>query len=620
MKKIHFSGETILEKGLAELCEQLGFIPAEDGFLIEAKTGVSDAIQADTCRCLITYTRRNRFFYALSVLAERWGEEFSERFESNFDRMGVMLDCSRNAVLNLSSVKRYLRQLALLGYDYLQLYTEDTYEIEEEPLFGYMRGRYSHAEIRELDDYARDFGIELMPCIQVLAHLDGIFRWERFKRIRDTANILLLRDEETYALIESMFRNVSKCFSSRRINIGMDEAWLLGSGKFLNLNGYVSRTELMKEHLLRVREIAKKYGFEIYMWNDMFFRIVNANDYDLQGEFPQEIRELVDESMHPIYWEYFHDDYEHYDRNVKNSLNLSANTVFAGAVLSWCSFAPDNVHAQIRMELVMRACREHGIKDILITSWGDDGCECSRFSILPSLLRYGEERFDRKTDMNRRSLSLFGYTFDEFMKIDYANRYADLEKLPQHQRYYGNASKYMLYNDPLLGFYDNNVPEDGDVWSRKNRDILQSLADRKSPFSYLFSTLAANADVLVEKSMLGKRLKRAYQAKDISALNQISEEIVIILEKLEIFAERYEYQWYRENKSFGWEIQETRIGGVERRLRHVRRLIAAYADGKIPQIEELIPERIDSDETALHGRYTACPCLWKTITSSQRHD
>ena len=34
------------------------------------------------------------------------------------------------------------------------LYTEDTYEVDNEPYFGYMRGRYSADELRELDDYA----------------------------------------------------------------------------------------------------------------------------------------------------------------------------------------------------------------------------------------------------------------------------------------------------------------------------------------------------------------------------------------------------------------------------------------------------------------------------------
>ena len=73
--------------------------------------------------------------------------------------------------MNVPAVKKLIRKLALLGYSELQLYTEDTYEVEGEPYFGYLRGRYSRAELREIDAYAKLFGIELVPCIQTLAHL-----------------------------------------------------------------------------------------------------------------------------------------------------------------------------------------------------------------------------------------------------------------------------------------------------------------------------------------------------------------------------------------------------------------------------------------------------------------
>lgn len=50
-----------------------------------------------------------------------------------------------------------------MGYNTLMLYTEDTYEVDGQPYFGYMRGRYSKAELRELDDYAAEKGMELIP-------------------------------------------------------------------------------------------------------------------------------------------------------------------------------------------------------------------------------------------------------------------------------------------------------------------------------------------------------------------------------------------------------------------------------------------------------------------------
>ena len=89
----------------------------------------------------------------------------------------AMLDCSRNAVMRVGEVKKFASLLKKLGYNALMLYTEDTYEVEGEPYFGYMRGRYSKTEMKEIVTYCDSIGMEVIPCIQTLAHMNQIFRW-----------------------------------------------------------------------------------------------------------------------------------------------------------------------------------------------------------------------------------------------------------------------------------------------------------------------------------------------------------------------------------------------------------------------------------------------------------
>ena len=115
--------------------------------------------------------------------------------------LGVMIDCSRNGVYTVETLKTMFSLLAKMGYNYVQLYTEDTYEIEGEPCFGYLRGRYSKADLKELDAAAQACGLELIPCIQTLAHLGGITRWPQYHDCTDTGDILLAGEEKTYALI-----------------------------------------------------------------------------------------------------------------------------------------------------------------------------------------------------------------------------------------------------------------------------------------------------------------------------------------------------------------------------------------------------------------------------------
>ena len=130
--------------------------------------------------------------------------------ECAFEKFGVMIDCSRNAVMTVNSFKKMVDILSDLGYNTIRLYTEDTYEVDDEPYFGYLRGRYTKEELKEMDGYAKSKGIELIPCIQTLAHLGTLFKYEEYKPINDIDNILLVENERTYTLIENMFKTISE--------------------------------------------------------------------------------------------------------------------------------------------------------------------------------------------------------------------------------------------------------------------------------------------------------------------------------------------------------------------------------------------------------------------------
>ena len=53
------------------------------------------------------------------------------------------------------------------------------------------------------------------------------------------------------------------------------------------------------------------------------------------------------------------------------------------------------------------------------------------------------------------------------------------------------------------------------------------------------------------------------------------------------FGDVYEKQWFYDNKTIGFDVQDLRIGGAERRLSAARRRLLDYVLGKIELIEEL---------------------------------
>ena len=136
-----------------------------------------------------------------------------------------------------------------------------------------------------------------------------------------------------------------------------------------------------------------------------------------------------------------------------------------------------------------------------------------------------------------------------------------------------NPCKYLLYNDPLCCLMDINMSSDtvADRY-KENAERLKPLT-KNIQWGYMFDTMYRLCDLLASKSDLSVRIRKAYTEKDTNALNSISQEIPTIIEKLELFIEAFRAQWYLENKTFGFDIHEDRLGGMKERLRSTKKRI-----------------------------------------------
>lgn len=500
--------------------------------------------------------------------------------------LGVMLDCSRDAVYSAEALRIFFKMLSAMGYDSVQLYTEDTYEVANEPYFGYLRGRYSEAELKQIDRLAVENGLELIPCIQTLAHLGGVTRWEdEYMCCTDAEGILLADEERTYSLIEHMFASLAKCFTSRRVNIGMDEAHMIGLGRYLDRNGYVNRVDLLLRHLNRVLAIAEKYGFHCMMWSDMFFRLTGGGEYETSGrDIPPEIASKIPENLDLIYWDYGGADEAHYRAVIKAHQKMNRNIVFAGGSWTWSGFVPDNALAIQASEAAMRACLSEGIEEVFITCWKDDGAECSLFGALPTLAcvsEFAKGNFNRG-EIAKKFKEITGMDWGDFEAIERMNLKSSINTL-------ANPCKYMLYGDPFLGIFDTTV-------NGTEAEIYAQIGERlktvkHTQFGYLFETYAALCDVLQIKYALGVKTRAAYQRKDTHALLKLTEEYRELEKRVETFYQKFRTQWERECKPYGFEKHDVRLGGLLLRLRHCREMLSEYCAGtrkELPELKETI--------------------------------
>ncbi len=517
-----------------------------------------------------------------------------------FETFGVMIDMSRNAVMTLPALKQYLTLLSKMSYNCVMLYTEDTYEVDGEPYFGYMRGRYSKAEMKEIDAFAATLGMEVIPCIQTLAHLNAIKRWGMTPF--DYDDILMTDDERTYELIDRMFATLSECFTSRKIHIGMDEAWMLGRGNHLSKYGYESADAIMKRHLARVCELAEKYNYEPMMWSDMFFRPWNGGKYMIpESKIPEEYIKALPKTVTPVYWDYYQTEEQKYSDMIKNHKQLSDKTWFAGGAWSWFGMIPYNQFTIKAMTLAFDACRKHGIKNVFLTMWGDDGAECSHYALLPSLFylsEYAKGNTD-EADIKAKFESFSGIAFDDFMVIDSPNDVVPYEGTPR------NPSKYMLYSDYFNDYLDYTVKAGGSEYYQQCAERLHVIAKQSRHYGYVFDCAAKLSEVLAIKYELGLRTRTAYEAGNKETLRSLAKnEYAQLIGRLETYLKAFEKQWMQENKPHGFDVQEHRLGAMLQRTKSCRRRLLNYVNGKLECIDELeealLPFRQKEESTCIN--------------------
>lgn len=604
MKKYNLSYvDSLIKNNVYEACARMRISTDDsEGVKVNIVKGDSAYLEIKPDEIIISYVKKYQIFYGLKMMAVNDRKKTLKKdISCAFEHLGVMLDCSRNAVPNVEFLKKYILNLAIMGFNELQLYTEDTYEVSGEPLFGYMRGRYSARELQEIVAYAAQFDMEVVPCIQTLAHLNQLFRWKKYDRVRDIDDILMAGEEQTYALIDNMFSALENAFTSRRVHIGMDEAHHLGRGKYLDKNGYEKTSDIILKHLGKVAEIAEKHGFKPMMWSDMFMRPLNGGAYyagEATAHIPPETIAKVPENVSLVYWDYYRDDIKDYDIMFDRHAEFTANeTVFAGGAWRWTGFAPKNAVSCKRTSLAVESAVRHGIKSFFLTMWGDDGAECSWNAVLPALsytadLAYGDKEHDECF------VALTGLGFGDFCALD----------MPDVNGYC--PSKVQLYNDCFSGVFDPVIEYGEAARYKEIAAKLRRLSRIPSAYQYVFDSEAKLAAVLEIKSVLGKRTRELYtklktgDEQSVVATKKELKKLIAkgykpLLKLLESFYEAFRTQWYRENKPAGFEIQDIRLGGLIRRVEHCKKDLEKLLKGTVAVLPELEEHLLNVETTEL---------------------
>jgi len=281
-----------------------------------------------------------------------------------------------------------------------------------------------------------------------------------------------------------------------------------------------------------------------------------------------------------VYWDYYSKDKVHYDERIENYQKLQP-VWFAGGTWTWTGFAPHLTYSRNISEVALQSCKEHGVKSYFTTMWGDDGGECSRFSVLPELYRLSQAArgVNDMDEVKSGFYKMFGIEYDDFML-------AELTDTPNMDGDYFNPDKYMLYNDCFTGSLDSTVNGTEAARYAVCAEKLKKMCTVPT-YGILFETLYRLCRLLEVKYELGTKTRKLYMEGEREELLELVPLYDKNIVRLEDFYKAYEKQWMWENKPHGFDVMDIRLGGLLKRLLHTKQRIIQYAKGEIDRIEEL---------------------------------
>ena len=622
MLHIHLIAEDRLLRAAQLLQEHLDIVLDNGGITVVAEPASSPSVSFDGNNGKIGYVSLVSFCRSLALLVGHAKQQKPLLLEETiaFDEAGISLDLSRGAVLKPEAVKKYIRYVATMGLDYVLLYIEDTYTIPELPYFGYMRGRYTEDELRDIDHYGAELGVEVIPLIQTASHLEHYLKWGENWSCRCTEKTLLVGSEDVYKLIDQMLSTISRCFTTKRIHLGMDEAFDLNMGNYLARNGLQDLADVFAYHLERVLQIAKKYDFAPMCWGPLKSdrgtdadRIRQIPGNESLSTFAGSYSYLSEETFLKIcapYREWLGEEF-------------SSRLCFCGPIWTWMGSVCDNKLTYSLCEYLLTMCKKHGFRKVLGTVWGDDGSECNHFLSIFGAQIYAEYKYSNNVSLAsvmERFECITGISAQAFMDMSdfhmVPNRTEDLTIYTNGHLYVHDfIGKKLMWQDIMVGLKDRqlfDVPMSQPYAELANKfhDYQKQCGKLQSQFQFIESLF----DMMSAKCAIAEQLKPRYEQNDRAYLKLVADQLLPALAvKVENTRKLYRDMWYADNKPFGLEVVEIRYGGLIARIDSAISRLNAYLDGQIDRLEELDEPRLSmecQDSIYYTRTSSACTRIW----------
>ncbi len=296
---------------ISAFCQRTGREVADGDFLLLQKDNM---LPKEDYRLIITEKQirieastEQGIIWALTTVAE-WMEEDAVcccivSDGPKYAHRGLSLDCARHFFC-ADEVKKVIEEISLAKMNVLKWHLTDDqgWRIESKrfPKLHQISGSYyTQEEIRDICEFARARGIEIVPEVELPGHTRGLLaaypQYSCFEKEVKLAKgggiypiVLCPGKEEVYAFLQELLGEIANLFPGHRFHIGGDETPKVEWKKCprcqarMKQHGFASYDDLQGWFASRVTEMLRGFGKTAVCWNETLCSSTYPKDIQVQ--------------------------------------------------------------------------------------------------------------------------------------------------------------------------------------------------------------------------------------------------------------------------------------------------------------------------------------------------
>ena len=284
---------------------------------------------------------------------------------------GVMLDISRSKVPSVDTVKDVIKLLASLKYNHLELYIEGfSFETKKYPKVLRDNNYLTMQEYKELEEFAYNYFIDLVPNENGFGHMQDWLKEEEFKELSEvdglfemwgskrTPSTLDVTNPKSIEFVKSLYDELLPLSNSDYFNMNFDEPFELGHGKSKEYCDAEGIGNVFVNYYLELDKHVRKYNKTPMIWGDVLLK------------HPDAIKRLPKDTIF-IDWGY-NVDYP-YHENLKLLHDLGVKFMSAPATSTWGVITSRYLEMVTTIRNACYYTKKYQGEGMLLTDWGDIG-------------------------------------------------------------------------------------------------------------------------------------------------------------------------------------------------------------------------------------------------------